>query len=278
MTPQDEATFDPRIADWLEEDPNNAPDQAIEIVLAALPSIEQRHASRLPWRFTMPTLPKPAIGAAAIVVVVLAGAFLLRSPASVPAAGGPAPSPSTAGPSATPSPSPSPLASPTATPVSTVGWVTFSSTRYGYQIAHPPTWAATPASRDWVFAKDRLPPAQPGGASDAFEGSANGIDTAVTAFAVDGPAGTSEDAWLASYYAGSGFCLTAPTFLPVTVDGHAGRLDTCYDAQVFVPIGQREYVFIIWRTGDQPLLRAFLSTVKFQASTPSGSPGASASP
>ena len=77
MTPQDEATFDPRIADWLEEDPNNAPDQAIEIVLAALPSIKQRHASRLPWRFTMPTLPKLAIGAAAIVVVVLAGAFLL---------------------------------------------------------------------------------------------------------------------------------------------------------------------------------------------------------
>ena len=82
MTPHDQTTFDPRIADWLEDDPNNAPDQALEIVLAAFPSIKQRHASRLPRRFTMTTLPRLAIGAAAIVVVVLGGAFLLRPPAS----------------------------------------------------------------------------------------------------------------------------------------------------------------------------------------------------
>ena len=94
MTPQDQSTFDPRIADWLEDDPNTAPDQALEIVLAALPSIKQRHASRLPWRFTMTTLPRLAIGAAAIVVVVLAGAFLLRPPASGAGGGVPTPSPS----------------------------------------------------------------------------------------------------------------------------------------------------------------------------------------
>ena len=62
MTPHDETTFDPRIADWLEDDPNDAPDQALEIVLAAFPSIKQRHASRLPRRFTMTTLPKLAFG------------------------------------------------------------------------------------------------------------------------------------------------------------------------------------------------------------------------
>ena len=38
---------------------------------------------------------------------------------------------------------------------STAGWVTFTSTRYGYQIEHPPTWTATPATRAWVLATDR---------------------------------------------------------------------------------------------------------------------------
>ena len=60
-----------------------------------------------------------------------------------------------------------------------------------------------------------------------------------------------EDAWLASYYEGGAFCATMPIFVPITVDGHAGRLDTCFDAQAIVFIGQRVYVFSIWRA-DQP--------------------------
>ena len=44
MNDQDRAAFDPRIADWLEDDPNEAPDQALQIVLAAFPSVKQRHA------------------------------------------------------------------------------------------------------------------------------------------------------------------------------------------------------------------------------------------
>ena len=91
-------------------------------------------------------------------------------------------------------------------------------------------------------------------------------------FAADVPAGTSEDAWLTSYYAGAAFCQTMPTFVPITVDGHAGRLDTCFDAQAFVFVGHRVYVFLVYRTEEQPLFRAFLSTVRFPASTPSGSP------
>ena len=91
-------------------------------------------------------------------------------------------------------------------------------------------------------------------------------------FAADVPAGTTEDAWLTSYYAGGAFCPTMPTFVPITVDGHAGRLDTCFDAQAFVFVGHRVYVFLVYRTDEQPLFRAFLSTVRFPASTPSGSP------
>ena len=100
----------------------------------------------------------------------------------------------------------------------------------------------------------------------------DGNQTAVIGFAADVPAGTSEDAWLTSYYAGAAFCPTMPTFVPITVDGHAGRLDTCFDAQAFVFVGHRVYVFLVYRTEEQPLFRAFLSTVRFPASTPSGSP------
>jgi hypothetical protein len=134
---------------------------------------------------------------------------------------------------------------------------------------------ATQATRDWVLATDRLLPPSPGGATDVFVGGPDGNQTAVIGFAADVPAGTSEDAWLTSYYAGGAFCPTKPTFVPITVDGHAGRLDPCYDAQAFVFVGNRVYVFLVYRTQQQPLFRAFLSTVRFPASGPSGSPGPS---
>ena len=74
MNDQDRAAFDPRIADWLEGDPNTAPEPTLQIVLAAFPSIRQRHAMRLPWRFpSMSTMPKLALGAAAVIAVVLGG-------------------------------------------------------------------------------------------------------------------------------------------------------------------------------------------------------------
>ena len=43
--------FEPRIADWLEADPDLAPPEVLATVLAAFPSIPQRRASRVPRRF-----------------------------------------------------------------------------------------------------------------------------------------------------------------------------------------------------------------------------------
>ena len=43
--------FEPRVADWLEADPDLAPAPVLSTVLAAFPSIPQRRASRVPWRF-----------------------------------------------------------------------------------------------------------------------------------------------------------------------------------------------------------------------------------
>ena len=42
--------FDPRIADWLEADPDHAPPEVLRTVESAVPSIPQRRVLRLPWR------------------------------------------------------------------------------------------------------------------------------------------------------------------------------------------------------------------------------------
>jgi hypothetical protein len=278
-TPRDP---DSVIAAWLEEGPNALPEPTRRAIVVNTRTMDQRRQPIwMPQR--SPTMnPFARIAAAAIVVVaVLGGAVYLFSPGGGVGGGPPATAAASPAPSVAPSPSPSAVPTPTATPPSTVGWLPFTSSHYGYSIAYPPTWAATQATQAWDFAKDRLTlsASAPGGVWDVLLGNPpNGPETAVLGFAADVPAGTSEDAWLSSYYAGSGFCPTMPTFVPVTVDGHAGRLDPCYDAQAFVFVGNRVYVFVIYQTDMQPLFRAFLSTVKFPASPPSGSPAASASP
>ena len=137
MNDQDRASFDPRIADWLEGDPNTAPEPALQIVLAAFPSIRQRHALRLPRRFpSMSTMPKLALGAAVVTAVALGGFMILRPPSSVPAVGLP-------GPTASPSPSGSAA-------IDTSAWKTFTSARYGFSYAYPPDFATAPSSTFWI--------------------------------------------------------------------------------------------------------------------------------
>jgi TolB protein len=99
MNPSDEALFDARIADWLEDDPHAAPDQALDVVLAAFPSIKQRRAARAPWRFLDMSAPlKLAFAAAAIAVVVggviLFGPWRPASNEAAPATASPPPGPS----------------------------------------------------------------------------------------------------------------------------------------------------------------------------------------
>jgi Tol biopolymer transport system component len=70
MNRSDELLFEPRVADWLEDDPHTAPDQVLDVVLAAFPSINQRRALPAPWRFRDLSSLKPAFAAAAVVVAV----------------------------------------------------------------------------------------------------------------------------------------------------------------------------------------------------------------
>jgi hypothetical protein len=83
--------FDPRIADWLEEDPNQAPDAVLETVLAAVPSIPQRRASGAPWRHL--TMNRPVlVGAAAVLALAAVSGVILLRPNDEATTGGASPS------------------------------------------------------------------------------------------------------------------------------------------------------------------------------------------
>jgi hypothetical protein len=67
--------FDNRLADWLEDDPFDAPPQLLETVLAALPSIPQRHVR--PWSFASPAQVRASLRLLAIAAVLIASVALL---------------------------------------------------------------------------------------------------------------------------------------------------------------------------------------------------------
>ena len=98
--------FDDRIAEWLEDDPLQAPPQVLQTVLAALPSVPQRRAG-LAW---LPAALPRAWQLAAAVVLVLAVSFLALQALNPPSV---APSQS---PQTTPVPTPTGIP-PTASPV-----------------------------------------------------------------------------------------------------------------------------------------------------------------
>lgn len=259
-------------------------DRVIDDALLTIEHTRQRHALRVPWRFPdMNGSLKLATVAAAVVLAIGGAAWMLgQRPGS--GAGGPSPA---ASPSPSVASSPSSLGSAAASPSSsavaltdTSNWVAFTSPRYGYQIARPPSWVATPATRNWVLKTDRLD--WFGTASDQFVlKAAYGI--LVTAWAVDVPPTTSDDEWITTFYAGStaGCGTLSSDVREISVDGHAGRLvvnDPCSDAEAFVFIDGRVHVFAIWRDQEVPLLEAFLSTVTFVPTPPVGSAAPSAGP
>lgn len=69
-----EPSFDQRIADWLEEDPNAAPRDVLRTVLAAYPSIPQRRDFGITWR---PRTMFDRIAVAAVAAVVAIGTLSL---------------------------------------------------------------------------------------------------------------------------------------------------------------------------------------------------------
>ncbi len=88
--------------------------------------------------------------------------------------------------------------------------------------------------------------------------------TYISAFAAKIPAGTSPEAWQAEYQQPIDGCDVKRTE-PATVDGHQAIIShTCQESHAFVFIGDRAYVFAVWKPNQEALLRAFLSTVHFR--------------
>ena len=140
MTRFDDPLFDPRLADWLEEDPSTAPDQALDVVLASLPSIKQRRAVRVPWRNRdMTNTLRLGLAAAVVVAATLGGLYVLSSRTGPSVA---APETSPPAQSAPPSAAPSPSAAGNRT--------TFTSTQYGYSVEYPTPYAVVPATGPWT--------------------------------------------------------------------------------------------------------------------------------
>jgi hypothetical protein len=139
MTRSIDPLFDPRLADWLEEDESTAPEQALEIVLASFPSIKQRRAVRVPWRYPMSSTLRLGLAAAVVVAAALGGIYFLGSRSNAPVASSPSPSPSLA-------PSESPAAGQPGAPNTT----SFTSPLYGYTIDYPSPYSAVPATEEWT--------------------------------------------------------------------------------------------------------------------------------
>ena len=135
MNRRSDPGFEPRVADWLEEDPTRAPHAVLDTVLAAFPSIPQR---RRPLRFvggraiSMSSFMKLGLAAAAVVAVVAAGSLVLNR-ANGPTVGA----------------SPQPSATPAATQAGPAAGGTYTSARYGFSMIHPPGWHVVAARADW---------------------------------------------------------------------------------------------------------------------------------
>lgn len=286
MTRSDEPLFDPRIADWLEDDPYTAPDQALDVVLAAFPSIKQRRATRVPWRIpNVNGMTRIAIAGAAAVAVVAGGLFVLnRAPSGPGGPGGPTPS-ATAAPSSAP-----PTASPTPDPLDTATWTTYTSSRYGFSIAHPADWTEVPAEHDWTLAADVDWLTK--GAEAFFTTVDEGVR--MTAWSVATEPGTTVDTWLQAYCPltmantddSSAQCATViGNAAAATMDGHSGLLVAFpTDTQAFFLVEDRLYIVAIWRpetdpsvvrySGTRRLMETAISTMRLLP----GGPAASNSP
>ena len=225
--------FDPRIADWLEADPDRAPADLMRTVESALPSIPQRRAFRPPWRF--PTMSRFAAIAAAAVLLALAGLGLLATGSRQPAP------PPTSPPALEESPSPS--IAPTASSLTTNLTRPYTSPLYGYTIGTDPSWTVKPGS---LLADD------PRGTGDTSYDAITipGTDTTVNILAWNLRDKTAHD-WITQYHAD--VSKTVPfncdggdpsTWPAVPVGDHQGVWEQlCNAAEAIVNVGDWVYVF-----------------------------------
>jgi hypothetical protein len=204
----------------------------------------------------MLNLKRLVIGVAGPAVLVLAGCSGAGStPASVN------PTPTTAAALAT-KPAATAVASTPVATLDTTGWVPYTSSYYGFTVAHPAQWSEQPATARWAYAT------QSDAAAETIWSPAGW--PSFSAFETRIPAGMTADSFLKAFTADgvSTACYPTSNLTPTTVDGHAASIayagcsEHWYFAQAVVVIGKRMWFFDL--TGpDRSLILPFLKTVKF---------------
>jgi hypothetical protein len=219
----DDRSLERAARSWLEEGPARAPERTVQAALERIERTSQERDRPLPLGDLWVRLTSRAIGATAMLaVVILAGVLLLqRGPEPGPAVS-PSPSQSasaalspTATASATPLPSPSGPSDAGGPPLLTT---TFTSPRNGFAISYPADWSATPATAAWPAgvvnawgspALDELR-----GATARFAGSSQPLAPGETA-----------DQWLAAYATSA--CITPRSSWPsVDIGSATGLIDS----------------------------------------------------
>jgi hypothetical protein len=288
------------LAAWLEDGPNALPEstrRAIAVTTrttnqrrrAAFESVRLRHGSRLPRRFShMPTSFKLAVGALAVIAVILGGAYVLGPPTPNRNVAGPGPSPS---PGADPRPSSS-------AGIDTTTWTTFTSPRYGYTAGVPRTFGVGPSTIFWVIPESAFTDA----AKDLIHSMMGDPTWAASSMRL--PAGVTFDTWVADYLQREArvdpsmpqVCDQSTLPLnPITVDGRSALLKIgCGDMEALLLVDGRVYSFWGGNTGmagsqgntptvgvlDQfrAMFEAWLSTIKLDPASALEPPAASPSP
>lgn len=239
--------FDPRIADWLEDDPDHAPDAVLETVLAAFPSIPQRRALHAPWRFRpMSQTIRLVAALVAIAIAAVGGSmlFLRGNPPPVPLAT-PSPSQPTVSPSATPSASNGPSSKPAASWPSAPSLTTsYPSERYGYTIRIGADWKVTSGAGFWL-GPDNSPP-------DVDQFDIAGSDTELTVSSQALAPGQTYDQFLQAFHQfaveqGSlAGCDGGPvaTWPSIQIGSGTGLTNTgCNRREAVILVGRRVYAF-----------------------------------
>ena len=172
------------IATWLDDGPIDLPAETRRAIKVGVRTQPRVRRMAFPGGITMSPLTRLAT-AAAILVAVGAVSVLLFSNRNVGVTA-PGATPSASAPA---SHSFSPTASPSTDPLEPRAWVTYTSTRYKFDIGHPGSWTEQPATRAWSFALDSnvTAPTSPG--ADHFTSS----DGNVRVSAWDVPLGSAVD-------------------------------------------------------------------------------------
>jgi hypothetical protein len=238
------------LAAWLEEGPNQLPEQTRRAISFTTRTTEQkRRPSWALWRTPlMPTFARLAVATIALIAFV-GGAVYFMAPQQ--GAGGAPPSPS---PTVTSAPTPA-SPSPEAQATVPTEWTHYTSSRFAYSADYPSAWGVTPATHDWpaIGIPDH------GGVSvDNFGPRPFGIQLTVSSVLLKADADTA--ARIAEIDAlNQAFCDPASNRHSVTVDGATLRQQdqVCADSANIIEIvgagGGRFYQINFARDDSTPL-------------------------